>query len=112
MDIARLNVRIEVQRRANASDAIGNRRSGWETAHSCHATVSAETGRQEAREGVEREDASDIAFTVRYCRALAGVDNTGWRVLFEGHAFDVTGVDHMGYRGRSLKIVCRRSAER
>lgn len=108
MDIARLNVRIEVQRRENASDAIGNRKSEWRTAHSCRATVSAEGGRQEAQGGVAAADVSEIAFTIRWCRAVEEIDNTGWRVVFRGRAYDITGVDHMGFRRECVKLLCRR----
>ena len=108
MDIARLNVRVDLQRRKNASDAVGNRRSEWETVRSCFATVSSEGGRQEAQGGVAAADATEIAFTVRWCRAVEDVDNTGWRVLFGGRAWDVTGVDHMGFRRECVKLLCKR----
>lgn len=108
MDIAALNARITVQRRENASDGLGNRRTEWRDAMSCHATVSSESGRQEASEGVDAVDSTDIAFTVRWCRALRDVDNTGWRVVFRGRIYDVTGVDHLGYKNRAIKLLCKR----
>ena len=109
MDIARLNVRVTIQRRENSSDALGNRRSEWADVMSCHATVSAESGQQQRDEGIDTTDATDIAFTVRWCKAIQNIDNTGWRVLFEGRAFDVTGVDHLGFTHKALKLLCTRS---
>lgn len=107
MDIARLNAKVEVQRRENASDGIGNRRTRWATVHACHATAS-ESGAQREASGAGVADDTEIAFTVRWCKAIAGIDNTGWRVLFEGRAYDITGVDHMGFRRRSVRLLCKR----
>lgn len=108
MDIARLNVKVEIQRRENASDGIDNRRTRWETVHACHAAAS-ESGAQREAEGADVADDTEIAFTVRWCRAIAGIDNTSWRVIFEGRAYDITGIDHMGFRRRSVKLLCKRS---
>lgn len=108
MDIARLNVMVEIQRRQNSSDGIGNRVSAWTTVLACHATAT-ESGAQRAAADVEAKDDTEIAFTVRCCRAIAGIDNTGWRVIFCGRAYDVTGVDHMGFTGQAVKLSCRRA---
>lgn len=108
MDIARMNAKVAIQRRQNDSDAIGNRRTEWRDVMSCHATVSGESGKQETSEGVDSVDSTDIALTVRWCRALKDIDNTGWRVVFEGRTYDVTGVDHLGYRNRAIKLLCKR----
>lgn len=108
MDIARMNVTVAIQRRENSSDVLGNRRTEWRDVMTCHATASGESGQQETSEGVDAVDTTDIAFTVRWCRALKDIDNTGWRVVFEGRAYDVTGVDHLGYRNRAIKLLCKR----
>lgn len=108
MDIARLNVKVLIQRRENSSDALGNRKSEWQDVMSCHATVSSESGQQRSAEGIDAVDATDIVFTVRWCKALRDIDNTGWRVLFGGHGFDVAGVDHLGCRNRAIKLLCKR----
>lgn len=56
-------------------DAIGNHRNEWKDFYSCYATVSGEDGSEKAVAGLIVDD-SDIAFTVRYCSLLSGVDST------------------------------------
>lgn len=51
---------------------------------------------------------SDLAFTVRYCKALACVDSTHFRIVFDGELYDITFIDHMNYKHKCLKFRCRK----
>ena len=51
-----------------------------------------------------REEDSDLAFTIRWCRKAAEIDVTGYRVVFHGELYNITSVDHMNYKKKSLKF--------
>ena len=83
MEVALLNVRITFQKNEVISDAIGNHRNEWTDYYSCYATVSGESGSEKNVAANTLYD-SDLAFTVRYCKALKGADPTKLRVMFQG----------------------------
>ena len=83
MEVALLNVRITFQKNEVISDAIGNHRNEWTDYYSCYATVSGESG-SEKNVAANTLYESDLAFTVRFCKALQGADPTKLRVMFQG----------------------------
>ena len=111
MDIGAMNEKITIQKNTPTVDAIGNHREVWTDYYSCHATVSGEESSvsSEAEEAGQRVEKGKIAFTVRYCSDLASVTSTDYRVSFKGDLFDITGIDHMGYKKKSVKIMCMKT---
>jgi len=107
MDIALLNVRITVQKNETIVDAIGNHRNEWTDYHTCFATVSGEGGSEKSVARLIVDD-SDISFTVRYCKALADIDVTKYRVVFNDSPFNIVSVDHMNYKKKCLKLKCEK----
>ena len=107
MDVALLNVKITFQKNSVEVDAIGNRKNGWADYYTCHATVSGESGNEKHTAGTTVED-SDLAFTIRWCRKAAEIDVTGYRVVFHGELYNITSVDHMNYKKKSLKFRCQK----
>ena len=107
MDVALLNVKITFQKNAVEVDAIGNHKNGWTDYYTCHATVSGASGNDKhpARTTVAH---SALAFTIRGCRKAAEIDVTGYRVVFHGELYDITSVDHMNYKKKSLKFRCQK----
>ena len=65
MDIGLLNLRIQIQKNAVISDAIGNRKNTWTDYFSCYATIGGESGTEVYRAG-ETLESADLTFTVRY----------------------------------------------
>ena len=108
MDIALLNVKITVQKNETVVDAIGNHKNAWTDYHICFATVSGEGGSEKSVAGLAVDD-SDISFTVRYCKALADLDVTKYRVLFEGSLYNIVSFDHMNYKKKCLKLKCEKA---
>ena len=51
MDIGLLNLRIQIQKNAVISDAIGNRKNTWTDYFSCYATIGGESGTEIYRAG-------------------------------------------------------------
>ena len=108
MDIGAMNEKITIQKNTPTVDDVGNHREVWTDYYTCHATVSGEESSvsSEAEEAGQRVEKGKIAFTVRYCQVLASVTSTGYRVVFKDDLFDITGIDHMNYRKKSVKIMC------
>lgn len=49
-----------------------------------------------------------VDFTIRYCKKAAGINSTGFRILFQGEIYDILGVDHKNYKKKCLKYSCRK----
>ena len=97
MDIALLNVKITVEKNEVTVDKIGNRRNAWIEYYSCFATVGGEGGRETSVAGVIVDD-SDISFSIRYCKAASFINNTEYRIMFNGEIYNILSVDHMNYK--------------
>lgn len=107
MDVALLNVKIVIEKNEVMVDEIGNRRNAWAEYYSCFATVGGESGRETSVAGITVDD-SDISFSIRYCKKASFINNTEYRVVFEGETYNILSVDHMNYKKKSLKIRCQK----
>ena len=108
MNIARMNVRIRLQRAAVSSDEIGNHTNAWEDYHSCAATAGGEGG-QERDAAAQTVDHGTVTFTVRSCALTDAVTPDGFRLLFDGLVYDILSVDHMNYKRKCVKYKCRKA---
>lgn len=107
MNIELLNVRIKLLQNAVTVDEIGNHKNGWQEYYSCYATVSAEGGK-EATAAAQTVEADTIDFTLRYCRKVAALTSTGFRVEFAGEPYDITAIDHMNFMRKCVKLHCQK----
>ena len=107
MKIELLNVKIEIQKHEVVTDKYANRKNEWVPYYSCHATVSAESPKEDSEAGLII-DGSKADFTVRYCKAAAAVNSTEYRILFNGQLYNILGVDHMSFKHRSTKYLCQK----
>ena len=108
MKIALLSEKIVIQKSAVTVDAIGNRKNDWEDYYSCYATVTGEGGDEQSKAGqtiIEEE----VAFTVRYCKAVMDVNSAEYRILFRGQIYNIVLVNHMNYKRKSLRFRCQRA---
>jgi len=108
MDIAAMNEKITIQKNTATVDAIGNHRSGWADYFTCHATVSGEESSVSAENTVAGQtvETGKIAFTVRWCLLIAAVNSTDYRVSFRNELYNITGIDHMNFKKKSVKLMC------
>ena len=106
MNIALLNVRIEIQKNAVSTDRYGNRMNTWTPYLSCYATVSGEAPQEDTDAGLTVDD-SRADFTIRWCDAASVLTSTGYRVLYRDEIYDIIGVNHMNCRNRAVKLLCR-----
>jgi SPP1 family predicted phage head-tail adaptor len=105
MDIAAMRVRVTFQKNAVTIDKYGNHTSEWTDYFTCWATVGTGTGSESDGEVINPEESLD--FTCRYCSELAVVESTKYRILAEGHVYNITYVNPMSYRKNSLKFNCK-----
>ena len=105
MDIALLNTRVTFQKRSVASDAIGNQIEHWTDAYTCAATISGEGGQETFIAGSER-DRHAMNVTVRWCKQVAAVNPSDYRIVFDGDVFDIERIDHLSFKKRAIKFYC------
>lgn len=105
MDIGLLNLRIQIQKNAVMSDAIGNRKNTWTDYFSCYATIGGESGTEVYRAG-ETLESADLTFTVRYSSETAVVTPSGYRIVYGGELYNIIAVDHQNNKRKSLKFRC------
>ena len=108
MDIAALNVRIMFQKSSTVADAIGNRKSIWTDYYGCYASVSGEDGSESETAGVTVDNA-EIAFSVRFCKAVSAVTTTGYRIIFQDELYDIVSINHLNFKKKALKFRCRKA---
>lgn len=105
MNIGLLNIRITIQKNTLTTDAIGNQINTWQDYFSCCATGGSESGTETNNAG-QVQESDNIAFTVRYCPETLAVTSTGYRVLCNGEIYNITHIDHMNFKRKTLKIWC------
>ncbi len=110
MDIAAMNEQIVIQKNTVVTDKIGNHKNTWVDYYSCFCTISDSTGKSNAEESVAGliVDASDISFTVRYCKEVMDISTTGYRVLWRGDAYNILKIDHLNMKKHALKFKCEK----
>lgn len=66
---------------------------------------------QQAKQRVRKYEAAGqtvasdgYTFTVRYCKALKGMDSDHYRILFDGDIYNITLVDDFQFRHETLKL--------
>lgn len=103
MDIARLNVRITIQKNETKTDRYGNHISVWTDYFSCWAACINQTGKEGEDAGQTVED-DRMDFTVRYSSETAAVTSTKYRILLDDRIYNIDHVDDMAFRRHSLKF--------
>lgn len=111
MDAALLNERVVFQKNEISVDGVGNHVNVWADYYSCFATIGGEglaSSKEKETAGMTVEDVS-MTVSVRYCKALKDAVSTGYRVMFRGDVYDIVNVDHMNYKKKILKFMCRKA---
>jgi SPP1 family predicted phage head-tail adaptor len=107
MNVALLNVRITVQKNEVVADSIGNHKNTWTDWYSCYATVSSESPNEDTDAGMI-VDNSKMDFTIRWCRNAAEITSDKYRVIYNGSAYNILGIDHMNFKKKSIKLKCQK----
>lgn len=110
MNAALLNERVTIQKNETVIDEVGNHKNIWTDYFLCYATISSEglaSSREKETAGLMVEDVS-MTVTVRYCMKTAQITSTGYRIVFHGEVYDIVNVDHMNFKKKCLKFICRK----
>ena len=110
MDIAGLRVRITIQKNGTVTDRYGNHTSSWADFFSCWATATMSgKSAEEKQEAGHTQESDRLDITVRWSSETAAVNSKQYRVLVNGRAYNILGIDDMGFRHNSRKFFCRLS---
>ena len=104
--IARKNVRITLQKNAVSVDRYQNHINTWTDYFTCFAYANTYTLNENGEEVIT--EGRNITFLTRYCPELAAITSTGYRIIFNGEAYDIKAVDMMNYQNKELRFRCQR----
>ena len=110
MEVAAMRSKVTFQKNTASVDKYGNHRNTWTDYYTCFATIGGEGLASSKEAEVAGTPVEDFSMTVtgRYCAKAAAIDSTHYRVIFMGEIYDITNIDHMNFRKRSLKFTCRK----
>ncbi len=101
--------RITIQKNAVVTDEIGNHRSVWEDIYSCAAYANNLSGK-EYWAAKQLNAQSELDFIIRYCSEVSELDSEHYRILFHGEVYNITFVDNVQYKNKSVKIRAERAS--
>lgn len=107
MDIAALRSRIRIEKAEVTTDDNANHKETWSFYYACAATVSS-SGSDKSYEAAEAREKEQIYFTVRFTTLLLPVSPKGYRIIYNGRAYSILGIDTMGDRRVCIKIKAER----
>ena len=110
MNVSLMNEKVTFQKNTVTTDAIGNHKNSWEDFYSCHATIGGEglaSSKEKDVAGTVVEDVG-MTVTVRYCQKASEIGSTTHRLIFRGEIYDIINVDHMNFKKKCLKFMCRK----
>ncbi len=110
MEVAVMRSKVTFQKNAAEIDKYGNHKTGWTDYYSCFATIGGEglaSSKEEQVAGITVEDFS-MTVTVRYCAKVAAITSTGYRIAFNGELYNIENIDHLNYKKKALKFMCRK----
>ena len=110
MEVAAMRSKVTFKKNETVTDRYGNHKNAWTDYYSCFATIGGEglaSSKEEQAAGTTVEDFS-MTVTVRYCAKAATITSTGYRIVFEGELYNIENIDHLNYRKRALKFLCRK----
>ena len=110
MNIGLLNEKVTFQKNELVVDAIGNHKNAWVDFYSCLATIGGEglaSSKEKDEAGTIVEDVG-MTVIIRYCKKATEIGSTTKRLIFHGEIYDITNVNHMNFKKKSLKFSCRK----
>ena len=105
-----INEKVTFKKNTFVNYVICNHKNVCEDFYTCHATIGGEgmaSSKEKEETGTIVEDVS-ITVTIRYCRKSSEIGSTTHRIVFRDEIYDITNVDHMNFKKKSLKFSCRK----
>ena len=110
MNIASMNIRITIQKNTLVTDEIGNHLNEWTDFYSCFASVFTKSMSESDAAGDIRIDET-VEFNIRYSSEVKEISSTGFRIIFNGNPYNITSVDYMGFKNKTVKIYAERERD-
>ena len=110
MDVAALRSKVTFQKNETVTDKYGNHKNTWTDYYTCFATIGGEglaSSKEEEVAGTTVENFS-MTVTVRYCSKAAAITSTGYRVIFMDELYNIENIDHLNFKKKALKFMCRK----
>ena len=111
MEIALMRSRITIQKSTLRTDAVGNHTNAWEDYYQCAAYANMSqniSGASEKERAGQTVTSDSYVFTIRYCSKVAGITSDGYRIVFNGHLYNITKVDDYQMKHETLKLTAAR----
>ena len=108
MNISGLRVRITIQKNETVVDKYGNHTSSWTDFFTCWATaVMSGKSAEETQNAGYTQEADRLDITVRWSSETAAVNAKQYRIRLDGRLYNIVGIDEMGFRHNSRKMLCK-----
>ena len=101
--ISEMNERILFQKSSAGKDKNGNHVLNWTDFYSCAAYANNLSGK-EYWEAAQLNAQTDMYFMVRFCSELKSIDTEHFRIIFREEIYNITFIDNIQYRNKTLKI--------
>lgn len=100
--------RITIQKSSTQTDKVGNHRLVWTDHYKCYSYVNNLSGK-EYWEAKQVNAETELEFVIRFCSEVSGLDTEHYRIIFREDIYNITFVDNVQYKNRSLKIRAART---
>lgn len=95
--------RITIQKSAARTDKAGNHMLVWEDYYKCFSYANNLSGK-EYWEAKQVKAEMELDFVIRYCSEVSALDTEHFRILFRGNIYNITFVDNVQYKNKTVKI--------
>ena len=109
MKISALNAKVIIEENEALVDEIGNHKSQWKEYYKCCATISSQGGTEKEAAG-NTVDASEISFSLRYCKKAAELNPKRHRVKWNDEIYNIVFIDYLNLKKKWLKIKCKKES--
>ena len=94
--------RITIQKSSVKTDKIGNHTAVWEDVYANNLSG------KEYWAAKQLNAQSELDFIIRYCSEVAALDSEHYRIRFRGDLYNITFIDNVQYKNRSVRIRAER----
>lgn len=94
---------ILIQKSMAKKDRNGNHILKWEDYYSCSCYANNLSGK-EYWEASQVNAQTELVFIIRYCSEVKDLDSEHYRLLFRGKIYNISFVDNVQYKNKTLKI--------
>lgn len=95
--------RITIQKSSTKTDKTGNHMLVWEDNYKCFSYANNLSGK-EYWEAKQVNAETELDFIIRYCSEVSGLDTEHYRIVFRGRLYNITFVDNVQYKNKSVRI--------